>query len=313
MNKNYRYFLMVAQVKNIKLAAEKLYISQPSLTAAIKKLEVELDVTLFSRHSRGVELTEYGLLFRDHIQQHQEKHIKLLHQFSNLQQKQQGKLKFGTGEAWWEGFVKYALRTWQQEQKDASVHLEFGNNLALMDHLLSGDIDLFIGHEIKGLHQGCHVDFLPLFHDYEAYYVHSQHPLLSLKANDLNEQYNDYPLLRVTPDHARHYKSLDPQTITNMTLNQAYIRENRLVYDVDSLSASVDLLNMTDSIMPYSNHMQNWLYKRDIVMLSVNRELIGNIGVYCKAYLSDYKIKQFIDLVRLQVSHYLDASNNGEQ
>lgn len=313
MNKNYRYFLMVAQFKNIKLSAEKLYISQPSLTAAIKKLESELDVTLFSRHSRGVELTEYGLLLRDHVQQHQEKHIQLLHQFSDLQQRKQGKLKLGTGEAWWEGFIKYALNTWQQEQTNASVHLEFGNNLALMDHLLSGDIDLFIGHEIKGLHQGCHVDFLPLFQDCEAYYVHSRHPLVNIENSDLTKQDSDYPLLRVTPDHTRHYKSLDSQTITNMTLNQAHTRDNRQVYEVDSLSASVDVLTMTDAIMPYTNHMKNWLSKRDIVTLSVNAKRTGQVGVYCKAHLRDHKIKQLIELVRQSIPNYLDTLNNGDR
>ncbi len=106
MDKSLRYFLMVAIENNIKQAAEKLHISQPSLTTAIKKLEHELGVELFIRRSKGVELSAYGKLFREYVQEQQEKQQQLLHQFTDMQERHQGKLKLGTGEAWWELFVR---------------------------------------------------------------------------------------------------------------------------------------------------------------------------------------------------------------
>ena len=44
-------------------AAEKLYVSQPSLTNAIKELEKELGITIFYRSGRGVTLTNDGAEF----------------------------------------------------------------------------------------------------------------------------------------------------------------------------------------------------------------------------------------------------------
>ena len=54
------YLVTVAECGNITEAAEKLYISQPSLSAAIQKLEKEMNITAFVRSSKGVVVTREG-------------------------------------------------------------------------------------------------------------------------------------------------------------------------------------------------------------------------------------------------------------
>lgn len=56
----YKIFLAVAECKSISKAAAQLYISQPAVSITIKKLEENLNATLFIRKSKGVELTENG-------------------------------------------------------------------------------------------------------------------------------------------------------------------------------------------------------------------------------------------------------------
>jgi len=54
------YLVTVAECGNITEAAEKLYISQPSLSAAIHNLEKEMGVTAFARSNKGVTVTREG-------------------------------------------------------------------------------------------------------------------------------------------------------------------------------------------------------------------------------------------------------------
>lgn len=56
----YKIFLAVAECKSISKAAKSLYISQPAVSITIKKLEENLNTTLFIRKAKGVELTENG-------------------------------------------------------------------------------------------------------------------------------------------------------------------------------------------------------------------------------------------------------------
>lgn len=63
----YRIFLSVADCKSISKAAAELYISQPAVSSAIKKLEESLCATLFLRKPRGVELTDSGRLLYEGV------------------------------------------------------------------------------------------------------------------------------------------------------------------------------------------------------------------------------------------------------
>ena len=57
VNRNPEYFLMIAQECSICHAAEKLYISQSSLSQHLAKLEAGLEVKLFDRSTNPIRLT----------------------------------------------------------------------------------------------------------------------------------------------------------------------------------------------------------------------------------------------------------------
>ena len=64
-----KYFIEVARVGSINQAAEILFITQPSLSKAVKDIEAEVDLSLFQRSSKGISLTADGAEFLGYARQ----------------------------------------------------------------------------------------------------------------------------------------------------------------------------------------------------------------------------------------------------
>ena len=61
-----RYFCMVAELRSLTAAAERLNVTQPAVGMQIRKLEESLDLQLMQRHSRGIRLTPAGKIMLEH-------------------------------------------------------------------------------------------------------------------------------------------------------------------------------------------------------------------------------------------------------
>lgn len=57
------YAITISEAGSLNKAADQLYISQPSLTEAVREMEKELGITIFYRSGRGVSLTADGAEF----------------------------------------------------------------------------------------------------------------------------------------------------------------------------------------------------------------------------------------------------------
>src|SRR5882757_6169063 len=61
-----RYFLRIAELNNLTRAAEQTFVTQSTLSHALRQLEDELGTPLFDRVGRNIRLTKAGQLFRDY-------------------------------------------------------------------------------------------------------------------------------------------------------------------------------------------------------------------------------------------------------
>jgi LysR family hydrogen peroxide-inducible transcriptional activator len=64
-----QYIIAVAETRHFGRAAERCYVSQPTLSGQIKKLEQDLGVTIFERSNRSVEITPIGEAILEHARQ----------------------------------------------------------------------------------------------------------------------------------------------------------------------------------------------------------------------------------------------------
>lgn len=82
-----RYMITIAETGSLGKAAEKLYVSQPSLTSAVKEMEKELGMTLFHRGSRGVTLTTDGLRLLPYARQVEGQYLNLMEAFGKIEKR----------------------------------------------------------------------------------------------------------------------------------------------------------------------------------------------------------------------------------
>ena len=84
------YVITISEKGSLNKAAEALYVTQPSLTSAVRELEKELGITLFNRGGRGVTLTNDGAEFIQYARQVVTQYDRLLEKYGkggNLRKK----------------------------------------------------------------------------------------------------------------------------------------------------------------------------------------------------------------------------------
>lgn len=139
-----KYVYAVYLNKSFSKAAEELYISQPALSAAIKKVEEKIGLPLFDRSSNPVKLTPAGEYYIESIERIMEIEKNMKSYFNSFLTNNNKTINVGGASF----FCAYTLPTIVQEFKreypDYTVNLIEGNADDLMKNLRSGEVDIII-------------------------------------------------------------------------------------------------------------------------------------------------------------------------
>ena len=95
-----RYFLEIAREGNMTRAAERLHVTQPTLSKQMKDLEQELGKKLFRRGSASVSLTEEGLILRKRAEDLLDMAERIESEFRAMDDITGGDVYIGCAESW---------------------------------------------------------------------------------------------------------------------------------------------------------------------------------------------------------------------
>jgi DNA-binding transcriptional LysR family regulator len=141
-------FLVVAEAGKISEAARRLHLSQPAVTAQIRRLEAELDVPLFIRSVHGVTLTPRGAHLQERLQ-----HVfaELEGALSELDQpgELKGILKFAASTTSAAHFVPNIFARFRRYHPAVGLHLVVGNAKEVLELVREQHVELGLlgGHE----------------------------------------------------------------------------------------------------------------------------------------------------------------------
>lgn len=194
-----RYVVMVAETGTITEAANKLYISQPSLTNAIHELEKEMNLVIFHRTNKGISLSKEGDDFLGYARQ-------VLEQASILEDRYKGnkggKKQFCVSTQHYSFAVNAfvdLIKQYGQEEYDFSLRetqtYEIIEDVAKMRSeiglLFLNDFNETVLRKLLKSHD---LEFHPLFTARPHVFISSRHPLVK-KEVITNKELEEYPYL----------------------------------------------------------------------------------------------------------------------
>lgn len=277
MDKLLNQFLAVAEAGSITGAATALFITQPTLTFNMRKLEETMGVPLLTRSSRGVELTPYGETLFQNARLMRRLYDNTLKAIEQQRGRIEQGLNIGTGYSWWTVFIRDMVVQYSASFPSARVHVSLGNQLRLMDQLLSGDISLFVGHEIEGLNRSAGARFIPLTKVGLGYYVRAGHPLL--QAPRSLAEIEAYPAVTSSLPETRHQRFFE--TWSRTTTSMASFEQGKYGFASNSLAACLDYVERTDAVIGHTEVMTAEFARRGLARIAVNEPTRQSIiGMY---------------------------------
>jgi len=136
-----RTFVIVADEKNVTRAAKRLFMTPPAVSAHIKALEEELNVTLFVRTPQGMQITEKGLLLKGKAEQALRAAQDIVNHATQMQDYLMGRLAVGLNAA--PGFLRVGPLVSQMSSNYPGIDLAFSSSVSgrIIEDLQAGKLD----------------------------------------------------------------------------------------------------------------------------------------------------------------------------
>ena len=194
MNLNHLYyFRALAKEEHYTKTAERLSITQPSLSHAISCLESELGVKLFEKQGRNAKLTKYGALFLRYVEQSLEmldEGKRILIESSGIQG---GFLDIGYIYTLGSHLIPEMLKNYLKEKEGNRIKFSFGQGTTkqMIAQLKDGVYDFVFASYVKGEKD---LEFYPITKEELVLIVPKDHPLAGADFVDLKDTI-DYPYI----------------------------------------------------------------------------------------------------------------------
>ncbi|MFX3634776.1 MAG: LysR family transcriptional regulator [Candidatus Pristimantibacillus sp.] len=138
----YKVFYWAAKTGSLTQAAKALYLTQPSVSHAIKSLEDSFGLTLFYRNSKGVSLTQEGEILYSYIEKSQILISLAEEKMAAIKNLDSGELRIGGSDSLFKHYLLPYLEDFHDQYPSIKLHLNHGTTPEIISFLKEGRIDL---------------------------------------------------------------------------------------------------------------------------------------------------------------------------
>lgn len=142
MQIEYAYIYEVYQCGSFSKAAAKLYMTQPALSIAIRKVEAEIGSPIFTRHTKPLQLTEAGEVLIRNITLMKQLDDNLLNELQDLTHLEEGALRVGGTQYFNSHVLPPTLRRYMLRYPKVDLSLLEDNSGKIDSNLIAGTVDM---------------------------------------------------------------------------------------------------------------------------------------------------------------------------
>lgn len=139
-----RYVITVAEEKSFSKAARKLFITQPSLSQVISKLETQLDAQLFDRSTNPLQITQAGRIFLKHAKEICLREEMIKNEISEISELKSGILNIGTTPFLASCLLVPSITSFNRKYNNISIRISEEEPENLKKLILEGNIDIAV-------------------------------------------------------------------------------------------------------------------------------------------------------------------------
>ena len=140
----YKVFYYAASSGSITLAAQKLFLSQPTVSRSIQNLEHDLGCTLFIRSKKGILLTPEGEVLYRHISRACQHIFAAENELSSLQAMDSGTIRLGASEMTLHNYLLPRFRQFHEAFPSIKFHIQSYTAISAVAALKNGDLDFAV-------------------------------------------------------------------------------------------------------------------------------------------------------------------------
>ena len=138
------YFQMASRLRNITRAAERLRVSQPNITVAIKKLEAELGIQLFDRSQKQLSLTPEGAVFLNRVELALRNIQDAVLEVNDYKQLQKGTIKIGIPPMMGAYLFPRIFSSFQRRYSHLDIFMHEEGSVSIREQLEQDELDFGI-------------------------------------------------------------------------------------------------------------------------------------------------------------------------
>jgi len=188
----YKIFYYVAKLNSITLAAEELFISQPAVSQAIKKLENSIGGNLFLRTPKGVQLTTEGEVLYTYVSQGYEYIVLGERKFKELLSIEVGEIRIGASDMTLQYYLLPYLEKFHKTYPKIKIKVTNAPTPETLEYLNSGKIDFGVVSAPVSENRGLNI--LPVYNIRDVFVANERFSELKGRSIELYELKN-YPII----------------------------------------------------------------------------------------------------------------------